>query len=103
MSTPSEHAANADTTSQDTQSPIAAPVKSGAPPMQIQRLKAYLDEHHPAGNDPSRPLGEHPVDTAIRLLSAQAMRTSGARCGEQYCNQPSGHAGEHGIVHYQSI
>jgi hypothetical protein len=101
---PEQHPATTDTTVADQASPIQQS-KSGAPPMQVARLKAYLAEHWGEDRDPGRPLGEHPADTAIRLLSGLGATSPAApqRCDEPYCNQPSGHTADHGWVHYQPL
>ena len=93
-----------DTTSADAVSPLPTTTKSGAPPMQIKRVKEYLDEEVPASQDPNRPEGEHPADTLIRIVRQQreALRAiqREARCSEQYCNKPAEHGDEHGWVNY---
>lgn len=93
-----------DTTSADSVSPLPAVTKSGAPPMQVKRIREYLDEEFPASQDLNRPEGEHPADTLIRIARHQreALRAlqREARCTEQYCNKPAGHSDEHGWVNY---
>lgn len=96
---------NADTTIADREPGAAEKPKSGAPPMQVKRLKDYLAESFPD----AAITGEAPADTAIRLLQGMSAQPAAAvevaaamvaRCPEQYCNQPQGHTGEHGWVNF---
>lgn len=93
-----------DTSSQDQIPGTAQRPKSGAPPMQLKRLREYLDSAYPYASLP----GEATVDTAIRLMQgltaqpgAVAEKQAYVRCSQEYCNLPIDHQSEHGWVNYQ--
>ena len=99
-----EIASTAETTGADRPPVESEKPKQGAPPHQVRRLRDYLDSAFPGAALP----GEHPADTAIRLLRGlsaqpgphQVAEALKPRCGEQYCNKPVGHLDEHGWVNY---
>lgn len=103
----SENAGQTDTTTDGVIPPGAVSYEhdeeSGEPTFEIARLAAFLDTSFPEEMTRSnRQVPESPVDVAIRLLqalSASAPPHVLERCGEEYCNQPQGHRGEHGVVH----
>jgi hypothetical protein len=61
------------------------------------RLVDYLATHYPGEHQP----GDHPEDTAIRLLTRLGASAPTVRCPEAYCNLPTGHQGTHGWVHVE--
>lgn len=70
---------------------------------EINKLNSFLMEKFPDQMKLSnRQKNESPVDTAIRLLSGAS--TAGMniqRCGEEYCNLPKNHDGDHGYINYE--
>lgn len=72
---------------------------------QLETLIKFLDNHFPGEMQrTNRQVPETPVQTTMRLmlgLSGKANLTAVTRCDEQYCNKTQGHAGVHGMVHYE--
>lgn len=69
---------------------------------EVNRLHTFLMTSFP--NEMRRTnvaASETPVDVAIRLLQGLGSTGAGTRCGEEYCNLPQGHDGEHGYVQYE--
>lgn len=102
---------NVDTTIADRKPGDGEQPKNAAPPMQVKRLRDYLEANHPG----AATVGEAPADTAIRLLQGISAQPAGSaevveaaeireyvavRCTEPYCNKTEGHLGEHGWVNF---
>jgi hypothetical protein len=69
--------------------------------VKITKLSSFLRSQFPGEvNRTNRPVPEHPVDVAIRLLTGLTTQGHVARCREPYCNRPSGHGEPHAWVHY---
>lgn len=85
--------------------PIADPGEALRNPhaAEINRLNSFLMTSFPTEmNRTNRQAPESPVDVAIRLLQGLGATSAGPRCGQQYCNLPLNHDGDHGFVQYQS-
>lgn len=84
--------------------PIADPGEALRNPhaAELNRLNSFLMTRFPAETKlQNRQKPETPVDTAIRLLSGLGTQGTGIkRCGEEYCNLPESHDGDHGYVQF---
>jgi hypothetical protein len=70
---------------------------------EVNRLNTFLMTRFPAEMSRTRAASrETPVDVAIRLLQGLGSTGAGPRCGEEYCNLPALHDGDHGFVTYQA-
>jgi hypothetical protein len=101
---PLDVAQNVETTADNLTPPGAEHDRHGHPYPEdyIRRLRTFLSERFPdevALTNRQEP--EHPVDIAIRLLSAMATHGDVERCNLEYCNKPRAHTDGHGWVHYR--